>query len=194
MFTGIKRNTTNILRKGQEAKQVRTSQLNLNLNVLIRQKKDIEREIFAPQWQELQAKFRKDTEEKKTTKDGLAEQVETSDDGGGGGTVARIEREGQSLEFNTLLQRKYDLLCASIMQKQHEIFEANLMLEHLKQKICAISETNISRLLLELETGGNIRLEDGKPSDVWYTSCVDLVQSRIYGDDFQSFGIKGISI
>lgn len=31
-----------------------------------------------------------------------------------------------------------------------------------------------SRLLVELDTGGNIRLEDGKPSDLWHGSCIDL--------------------
>lgn len=32
--------------------------------------------------------------------------------------------------------------------------------------------------MTELETGGNIRFEEGKPSDKWFTSCVDLVKSR----------------
>ena len=29
------------------------------------------------------------------------------------------------------------------------------------------SQSSICRLMVELETGGNIRLEDGKPSDMW---------------------------
>jgi len=41
-----------------------------------------------------------------------------------------------------------------------------------------MSEQNIHRLMTELETGGNIRFEEGKPSDKWFTSCVDLVRSR----------------
>jgi hypothetical protein len=32
--------------------------------------------------------------------------------------------------------------------------------------------------MTELETGGNIRFEEGKASDKWFTSCVDLVRSR----------------
>ena len=39
---------------------------------------------------------------------------------------------------------------------------------------------------VELETGGNIRLEDGKPSDVWYSSCVDLVNSRFLAAEYGS--------
>jgi len=49
-------------------------------------------------------------------------------------------------------------------------------------------------MLVELETGGNIRLEDGKPSDLWYSSCVDLVKSRFFVQDFQDFGITGLNV
>ena len=31
-----------------------------------------------------------------------------------------------------------------------------------------VSEMTVQRLLLELETGGNVRFEDGKPTDPWY--------------------------
>jgi hypothetical protein len=41
-----------------------------------------------------------------------------------------------------------------------------------------MSEQNIHRLMTELETGGNIRFEEGKPADKWFSSCVDLVRSR----------------
>ena len=64
----------------------------------------------------------------------------------------------------------------------------------LKQRVNAVSEQNIARLLLELDTGGNIRLEEGSPSDVWYTSCVDLVNSRFSPTDFAPHGIAGIRV
>jgi hypothetical protein len=32
--------------------------------------------------------------------------------------------------------------------------------------------------MTELETGGNIRFEEGKSSDKWFQSCVDLIKSR----------------
>lgn len=51
-----------------------------------------------------------------------------------------------------------------------------------------------SRLLLELETGGNVRLEEGKPGHIWYNSCVELVKSRFYREDFEKLGITGIKI
>lgn len=33
--------------------------------------------------------------------------------------------------------------------------------------------------MLEFDTGGNIRFEEGKPGDAWFSSCVDLVKSRL---------------
>ena len=45
----------------------------------------------------------------------------------------------------------------------------------------------VQRLLLELETGGNVRFEDGKPSDAWYKSCHDLVLSRFCVGDYQVY-------
>ena len=49
----------------------------------------------------------------------------------------------------------------------------------------SVSEMTVQRLLLELETGGNVRFEDGKPSDPWYKSCHDLVLSRFCVGDYQ---------
>ena len=41
---------------------------------------------------------------------------------------------------------------------------------------------------------GNIRLEDGKPSDVWYSSCVELLHSRFFQRDFAPLGVKGVKV
>lgn len=57
-----------------------------------------------------------------------------------------------------------------------------------------MSEQNIHRLMTELETGGNIRFEEGKPSDKWFSSCVDLVRSRFNPDQMKFFGINGINV
>jgi Leucine-rich repeat (LRR) protein len=56
------------------------------------------------------------------------------------------------------------------------------------------ADVNISRLLLELDTGGNIRLEDGSPSDAWYASCVDLIKSRLFAADLRPFGVSDVRI
>lgn len=48
-------------------------------------------------------------------------------------------------------------------------------------KVDQMCKENISKLITELETGGNIRFEEGKTTDNWYTSCVDLMLSRYQG-------------
>jgi ssDNA-binding Zn-finger/Zn-ribbon topoisomerase 1 len=47
-------------------------------------------------------------------------------------------------------------------------------------------------LISELETGGNIKLEEGKGNEKWFVSCVDLIKSRFYSDEMQQYGIKDI--
>lgn len=37
----------------------------------------------------------------------------------------------------------------------------------------------VSELMLEFDTGGNVRFEEGRPGDVWFSSCADLVKSRV---------------
>jgi hypothetical protein len=49
-------------------------------------------------------------------------------------------------------------------------------------------------LITELETGGNIRFEEGKPVDKWYNSCMDLVKSRFTVNEMKEFGILDINI
>ena len=52
---------------------------------------------------------------------------------------------------------------------------ASFRIDQCHQESCEqvnnVSEMTVQRLLLELETGGNVRFEDGKPSDPWYSYC-----------------------
>ncbi|XP_051504244.1 leucine-rich repeat-containing protein 9 [Myxocyprinus asiaticus] len=49
-------------------------------------------------------------------------------------------------------------------------------------------------LLLELETVGNIRFEEGNTSEPWFTSCYDLLLSRFCAWDYKPHHITGIKI
>ncbi|KAK7148433.1 hypothetical protein R3I93_012688 [Phoxinus phoxinus] len=49
-------------------------------------------------------------------------------------------------------------------------------------------------LLLELETVGNIRFEEGNSSEPWFTSCYDLLLSRFCVWDYKPQHITGIKI
>jgi len=68
------------------------------------------------------------------------------------------------------------------------------MYESLRKKVYDMSEQNIHRLMTELETGGNIRFEEGKVNDKWFSSCVDLVRSRFNPETMKFFGIIGINV
>ncbi|KAM3920127.1 leucine-rich repeat-containing protein 9 [Leptodactylus fuscus] len=49
-------------------------------------------------------------------------------------------------------------------------------------------------LQTELETVGNVRFEEGAPSDSWFKSCYDLILSRFCASNFKTFGITGVKI
>ena len=69
-----------------------------------------------------------------------------------------------------------------------------LRIDQCHQESCdqvnSVSEMTVQRLLLELETGGNVRFEDGKPSDPWYKSCHDIVLSRFCVGDYQVYSFS----
>ena len=62
------------------------------------------------------------------------------------------------------------------------------------KKIYELSEQNIHRLMTELDTGGNIRFEEGRLQDKWFSSCFDLVKSRFNAEQMKAFGIIGINV
>ncbi|XP_056283145.1 leucine-rich repeat-containing protein 9 isoform X3 [Pseudoliparis swirei] len=55
-------------------------------------------------------------------------------------------------------------------------------------------EYTVQFLLMELESVGNIRLEEGCSKDPWFTSCCDLLHSRFSHSDFKVRNIAGIKI
>ena len=155
----LKRNTSNVIKKTIEARQAKVSQINLNLNVLLRQKKDVERELHEREAQ----------------------------------LVLKEGRMAESEEMQQL-RAKLKVLDEGIELKTAEIAHVDGLSADVKQGVCETSQTSICRLMVELETGGNIRLEDGKPSDVWYSSCVDLVNSRFLHAEYSEFKISGLRV
>ncbi|XP_035023864.2 leucine-rich repeat-containing protein 9 isoform X1 [Hippoglossus stenolepis] len=55
-------------------------------------------------------------------------------------------------------------------------------------------EYTVQFLLMELETVGNIRLEEGGSTDPWFNSACDLLLSRFSHSDFSVHGITGIKV
>ncbi|XP_056914426.1 leucine-rich repeat-containing protein 9 isoform X2 [Takifugu flavidus] len=57
-----------------------------------------------------------------------------------------------------------------------------------------MTDYTVQFLLMELESVGNIRLEEGCPADRWFTSCCDLLLSRFRQLDFEVHSISGIKV
>eukprot|EP00854_Cymbomonas_tetramitiformis_P014094 gene14094-16667_t len=149
----LRRNTTNALRRAQEGKQSKVGQANLMLNTLIRQQKDIEREI----------------EE-----------------------IKYYKRDDQSSELLGPLEAKFEVLKGVVERKSKEVADTETFFDDCKKKVYEMTDQYVRRLMVELETGGNIRMEDGRPTDLWYKSCVDLLHSRFFKEDFTQYNVSGL--
>uniref|UniRef100_A0A3P8UK33 Leucine rich repeat containing 9 n=1 Tax=Cynoglossus semilaevis TaxID=244447 RepID=A0A3P8UK33_CYNSE len=77
------------------------------------------------------------------------------------------------------------------MRRLHEIESCY------KQEVAqatAMMDFTVHFLSMELESVGNIRLEEGCSTDPWFTSCCDLLLSRFSPTDYKSYGFYGIKI
>ena len=92
------------------------------------------------------------------------------------------------------LEGKRALIQGRVHDKNEDLKDLETISDGLTKKVYEMSEQNIHRLMTELETGGNIRFEEGKPQDKWFTSCVDLVRSRFNPEQMKFFGINGINV
>ena len=134
------------------------------------------------------------------------------------------------------LEKKLAALSKAVQSKSKEVSELDELFVDSSQRTYENSDQYVRRLLVELETGGNIRMEDGRPSDLWYgcvttprehmgspsfrhtskrvsavnrsplmtmkhaalahryKSCVDLLHSRFFKEDFAPHGVSGIRV
>lgn len=61
----------------------------------------------------------------------------------------------------------------------------------MKKMLSVVTRSNLS---VEMNSGGNIRLEPGSPFEEWYTWCSDFIKERFYEDDFRNFDITGVKV
>lgn len=93
------------------------------------------------------------------------------------------------------LERKRSLFQGRIHDKNNEVKSIDHVYERLRRQIYELSEQNIHRMITELETGGNIRFEEGKPTDKWFSSCEDLIKSRFDPELMKAkYGYENIQI
>jgi hypothetical protein len=61
------------------------------------------------------------------------------------------------------IESKRALIQGRMHDKNEDLKDLEAIFEALRRKIYEMSEQNIHRLMTELETGGNIRFEEGRP-------------------------------
>lgn len=102
-----------------------------------------------------------------------------------------------AIDIDTLvsdIESKMALINGRLHDKSEDLKDLQIIYESFRKKVYDMSEQNIHRLMTELETGGNIRFEEGKSSDKWFTSCVDLIRSRFNAEQMKFFGITNINV
>ncbi|XP_048590343.1 leucine-rich repeat-containing protein 9 isoform X2 [Nematostella vectensis] len=97
-------------------------------------------------------------------------------------------------ELNDQYEIKKQALANRIAKWEKQSTEIEQCYQESCQQVKSVSDMTVQRLLLELDTGGNVRFEDGKSSDAWYKSCQDLVTSRFCAGDYMDRGITGIKV
>jgi len=153
----IQRNTSNILKLLKICKKIRTFKIDIQVTKLMKKLQEIGRELeernCLPSTQETFVPFQNGS--RKNPLDDVPLEKLISD-----------------------LEGKKALIQGRIHDKNEDLKDLGTIYESLRKKVYELSEQNIHRLITELETGGNIRFEEGKPYDKWFSSCVDLVRSR----------------
>lgn len=61
------------------------------------------------------------------------------------------------------IENKRALIQGRMHDKNEDLKDLDTIFEALRRKMYEMSEQNIHRLMTELETGGNIRFEEGRP-------------------------------
>ena len=89
-----------------------------------------------------------------------------------------LEREIHSASFTSGLEDRAETIRGCLRTEYQYLQHLETTKNYLRDKIEDKCKDNINRLVIELETGGNIRYEEGKPTDNWHASCADLVASR----------------
>lgn len=78
-----------------------------------------------------------------------------------------------TMMFSQKLQKKKEALLKRIAKLQRQREEINQCHQESCEQVNNVSEMTVQRLLLELETGGNVRFEDGKQTDPWYNLWIE---------------------
>uniref|UniRef100_A0AAV2JHC5 Leucine-rich repeat-containing protein 9 n=1 Tax=Knipowitschia caucasica TaxID=637954 RepID=A0AAV2JHC5_KNICA len=108
------------------------------------------------------------------------------------------QRQNNSISLDSTMQEK-------ILLKMNAIRERLALWSKKIHKMESLHERDVAHvtncmeyasrfLLIELESVGNIRFEEGCPMDPWFISCCDLLHSRFSRTDYRDFDVSEIKI
>ena len=97
-------------------------------------------------------------------------------------------------EERVQLRSKASALEACLEKKWGSVHRRRRAFDEAVRQMIYKSDVLVRRVLLELESGGNIRLEEGRKEDLWFTSCADLLTSRFHSYDYGALGVTGINV
>ncbi|XP_077946052.1 leucine-rich repeat-containing protein 9 isoform X1 [Gasterosteus aculeatus] len=89
---------------------------------------------------------------------------------------------------------KIDALRERLVLWTRRLDEVEAWYERSLTQATRMMEYTVQFLLMELESVGNICLEEGCSTDPWFTSCCNLLHSRFSHSDFKVYNIAGITI
>ena len=89
--------------------------------------------------------------------------------------ILLIEFHTPIISSTNVVRRNWTLICFDCVT----CFRIDQCHQESCEQVNSVSEMTVQRLLLELETGGNVRFEDGKPSDPWYSYFNNVMWMRL---------------
>ncbi|XP_068582596.1 leucine-rich repeat-containing protein 9 isoform X2 [Cebidichthys violaceus] len=131
---------------------------------------------------------------------GCKKSAAASEDGSTRPVEGSIDRSDQTADISRdpAVERKIlgkiDALRERLVPWTRRLDEIEAWYERGLTQATHMMEYTVQFLLMELESVGNIRLEEGCSTDPWFTSCCDLLHSRFSHSDFKVRSIAGIKI
>ncbi|GMH63034.1 hypothetical protein TL16_g03613 [Triparma laevis f. inornata] len=189
----LKRNATNVAARASDIYSKGLSSVNVTLNMLLRKRADVEGAIEAEEWRRIC-----DEEEQKSGRldvSGDSEDMDPVDEENDSNPNIIRPKSRLTPETEKLLIKKGKALTEAIGILKKHVERVENLLNLTKAILMNTAKSTIKRLMLEFDTGGNIRVEEGGPQDVWFNSCCDLVTSRFQiSPELKRLGIGGIRV
>jgi hypothetical protein len=172
----VKRHCSNVIRRSADARQHRLGLVQNKLNLLTKHLSDLDRAIEDRALASYASLTTASTSpHSKSARPGSAARP---------GTASRSQPPPPPPPL-PLLQDKRSQITAAMQSRYKEIADIDAAHAAFSQTVTSVCAQLTARLQMERDSGGNIRLEDGRASssDVWVSSCADLLQSRLQSND-----------